>query len=79
MTCQLCGSDCVGKFCKACGRDQHREDSLETDETPTEDLLVYECSTCGKTYRAECLGACPFCDSHRARCLGEAGDVEVAA
>lgn len=35
MMCQKCGARCQGRFCKVCGRDEHREQAL-TPESQSE-------------------------------------------
>lgn len=76
MTCEVCGARCQGRFCKPCGRDRHREQSLETENTDESqdetDQITYRCTQCGCEYENEGLGQCPDCGGHRARATGGA-------
>jgi hypothetical protein len=72
MTCRRCGKRCQGRYCQSCGRDEHREQSLDTDEAST-DKITYECTDCGGRYQAESPG-CPHCGHYGGRYAGDDAD-----
>lgn len=75
MTCRTCGARCHGRFCKPCGRDEHRNQELypdKQDDTPAEKIL-YECTECGGRYQAEGPG-CPHCGYYGGRYAGDSAE-----
>lgn len=78
MTCNKCGQQTPrsGK-CKRCAQMDRREEELQSGQSSSGPLLVYECSNCGHRYEREGLESCPECDAERARCLGRAEEVSA--
>lgn len=70
--CKLCGSRCQGRFCKSCGRDEHRDQRLSPHERVVKtDKIIYDCTGCGGRYRSDSPGDCPHCGHYGARYAGD--------
>jgi hypothetical protein len=73
--CRKCGKRCHGRYCKNCGRAEHREQRLSPHERVTEtETLLYDCTGCGARYRSDSPGDCPHCDHYGARYAGDDAD-----
>ena len=74
MTCQKCGSQTPRRrLCRDCARDERHGQALEDEqsEEQDQDVLAYECTSCGSEYETADPGACPECGAHRRRFIGE--------
>lgn len=73
MSCELCGSQCVGRYCKECGQDYHRDETPVSTVASAPNVNLFECTVCGTEYETDGSDACPGCGARSRRYAGPLG------